>query len=74
MPQRRCYKENGYLREFVRILSKVEVDLWEKVPPREEAVAKREIIQAVTNDARKGGYGRYGDHGGVEGIDRSAAG
>jgi hypothetical protein len=44
-------QENGYLREFVRILSKVEVDLQEKVRPQEVAVAKREIIQAVTMSA-----------------------
>jgi hypothetical protein len=63
-------QENGYLREFVRILSKVEVDLQEKVPPREVGVAKREIIQAVTMMLEN----RYGGPGGVEGIDRSAAG
>jgi hsp70-interacting protein len=47
-------QENGYLGEFVRILSKVEPDLREKVPPREVAVAKRKIIQAVTMMLKKG--------------------
>jgi hsp70-interacting protein len=45
---------NGYLGAFVKILSKVEVDLREKVPPREVAVAKRKVIQAVTIMLEKG--------------------
>jgi hsp70-interacting protein len=47
-------QENGYLGAFVRILSKAEVDLREKVPSQEEVMTKRKTIQAVTLMLEKG--------------------